>query len=94
MSIETFTITVGEAEDIVWGNDKSVTMEFMNERRWTIDYLVVYKELDQLFGFYYFAPATEDQEGMDDLDKYEIQDGEVTVYRVQAVPSVTYEVMT
>jgi hypothetical protein len=94
MSIETFTITVGEAEDIVWGNDKSVTMEFMNERRWTIDYLVVYKELDQLFGFYYFAPATEDQEDMDDLDKYEIQDGEVTVYRVQAVPSVTYEVMT
>lgn len=60
------TISVEEAEDIVFGN--YIACQDVSEHRWYTRQLVVFHGDEGLMGFYYDKPATEMQEGMDTFE--------------------------
>jgi hypothetical protein len=60
----TFTsIKTEDAEDYVYGGH--VAIQEVSQHRWYTKRLVVIDTVAGLAGFYYFEPATEDQEGQD-----------------------------
>lgn len=60
------TITTDEADDIRW--NEAIAKQEVSGHRWYTKYLIVYKDNDELRGFYYLDPATEDQEGQDEYE--------------------------
>lgn len=59
----TATLTADEAEDIIYST--ALPMQEVSQHRWYTKRLVVFKREDELLGFYYLDPATEEQEGQD-----------------------------
>lgn len=57
------TISEDEAHEILC--DSSVARQTISEHRWYTKQLIVYRRDEELMGFYYLDPATEEQEGQD-----------------------------
>lgn len=62
------SLPTDEAEEIALGYDGYVASQEVSQHRWYTERLIVFKRDHELFGFYYFDPATEMQEDQDRFD--------------------------
>jgi hypothetical protein len=68
--VSELTLTTDEAMEFVY--DGAVAKQFVSDHRWYTTYLIVFPYQQELRGFYYDEPATEEQEGMDRFDSYHV----------------------
>jgi hypothetical protein len=60
------TLTTEEAMEFVY--DGAVASQLVSKHRWYTRYLIVFSYQQELRGFYYDEPATEEQEGQERFD--------------------------